>query len=117
MLMQLPVLPPPYSTSLFPVLSSQLRGEYKAAIKRRNRRCYWCGKELAKNGRNCTLDHIFPRSRGGQNTIDNLVLACGSCNMSKGSKSTEEWLQAIETVACQIRKRLAPSSNTVGETV
>ena len=29
------------------------------------------------------IDHIFPRSRGGQNTTDNLRLLCKSCNSQK----------------------------------
>src|SRR5256714_15051427 len=29
-------------------------------------------------------EHIIPRSRGGTDTIDNMVLACRECNLSKG---------------------------------
>lgn len=32
------------------------------------------------------LDHVFPRSKGGENTIENLVLSCGKCNMKKGAR-------------------------------
>ena len=32
------------------------------------------------------IDHIFPRSRGGQNMANNLLLLCGSCNCSKGAR-------------------------------
>ena len=32
------------------------------------------------------IDHIFPRSRGGQNDDGNLRVLCKSCNASKGSK-------------------------------
>ncbi|MCP3998998.1 MAG: HNH endonuclease, partial [bacterium] len=31
-------------------------------------------------------EHIIPRSAGGPDTIDNLVLACPECNLSKGTK-------------------------------
>lgn len=31
------------------------------------------------------IDHIFPRSRGGQNDDGNLRLLCKSCNSSKGA--------------------------------
>ena len=32
------------------------------------------------------IDHILPRSRGGQNDALNLRVLCGRCNMSKGAK-------------------------------
>ena len=32
------------------------------------------------------VDHIFPRSRGGQNTESNLQLLCIHCNESKGAR-------------------------------
>ena len=43
--------------------------------------CQYCGKR----GRDLTLDHIIPRSRGGQSTWENLVASCKSCNGKKGS--------------------------------
>lgn len=32
------------------------------------------------------VDHIIPQFRGGETKLDNLVLACRSCNRSKGIK-------------------------------
>jgi hypothetical protein len=37
------------------------------------------------------IDHVIPKSRGGSNKIDNLVLACGKCNASKNARTPEEW--------------------------
>jgi hypothetical protein len=36
-------------------------------------------------------EHIIPRSRGGLDTIDNLVRACRACNLSKGARDLFEW--------------------------
>ena len=44
--------------------------------------CQYCGK----HGRDLTLDHIIPRSRGGKSTWENLVASCKSCNGKKGSR-------------------------------
>jgi hypothetical protein len=32
------------------------------------------------------IDHVLPRSRGGQNEISNLRILCERCNLSKGAK-------------------------------
>lgn len=38
-----------------------------------------------------TLEHIVPISRGGSHTFLNSALACHECNVSKNSKTVEEW--------------------------
>jgi hypothetical protein len=44
--------------------------------------CQYCGKR----SRELTLDHIIPRSRGGQGTWENLVACCRACNGRKGNR-------------------------------
>ena len=48
-------------------------------IKRDNNQCQYCGSRS-----NLTVDHIIPRSKGGQNTWENMVACCESCNAKKG---------------------------------
>lgn len=48
--------------------------------------CQYCGKRT----RELTLDHIIPRSRGGQSTWENLVACCKYCNGKKGSHLLKE---------------------------
>jgi len=37
------------------------------------------------------LEHKIPRSRGGSDLIQNLVLSCGKCNRKKGSKTDRQF--------------------------
>ena len=37
-----------------------------------------------------TIDHVFPKSRGGKNEWDNLVASCRKCNQRKGNRTPEE---------------------------
>jgi 5-methylcytosine-specific restriction endonuclease McrA len=37
-----------------------------------------------------TLDHVIPRSRGGESVWENVVTACGPCNLRKGNRLLEE---------------------------
>ena len=39
------------------------------------------------------IDHVFPKSKGGGDNIDNLQLLCGNCNSIKGGRPME-YLQA-----------------------
>ena len=67
--------------------------------------CYYCGRELALLGdiekwqqgyEFAYADHVIPKSRGGSNSLDNLVLACRLCNTEKGAKTADEYLEWLE---------------------
>ena len=51
--------------------------------------CAYCGVDLSTT--KSTIDHIVPLSRGGTNSIKNLVLACFRCNHRKGDQTPEQW--------------------------
>lgn len=51
-----------------------------ALMHRDNHRCAYCG------GRADTVDHVVPRSRGGEHTWENCVAACAKCNHRKADK-------------------------------
>ena len=50
--------------------------------------CQYCGKK--PRSENLTVDHITPRSRGGQGTWMNCVLACVDCNRRKADKTVRQ---------------------------
>lgn len=52
--------------------------------QRDNFTCAYCGEY------GNTVDHIQPKSRGGQNTWGNLVTACKDCNGRKADRTPEE---------------------------
>lgn len=54
-------------------------------FKRDNFECQYCG-----TGRDLTLDHVLPSSRGGPHAWTNLVTACKRCNAKKGDFTPEE---------------------------
>jgi len=49
---------------------------------RKTSECPYCGNSVGPGGHH--LDHIVPVSRGGLNTVDNLVYICARCNLKKG---------------------------------
>lgn len=46
--------------------------------------CQYCGVSI--NGKDATIDHIIPRSKGGKSDFLNLVACCQKCNNKKGNK-------------------------------
>lgn len=49
-------------------------------LERDHYKCAYCGKRAN------TVDHVKPRSAGGDDTLSNLVAACGSCNQRKAAE-------------------------------
>lgn len=58
---------------------------------RDNYTCQYCDRQM----HDLTIDHVIPRSRGGQHVWDNVVSACRSCNHRKGGKSIAEARMAL----------------------
>lgn len=51
-------------------------------------KCWYCGIQM-NPWRDFCVDHFLARAAGGSDEIENLVPACRSCNMRKGSRSLE----------------------------
>jgi 5-methylcytosine-specific restriction endonuclease McrA len=56
-------------------------------LARDNHTCQYCGK-YSKYG--LTIDHIIPRSKGGDTSYENCVASCQPCNQKKGDMSLED---------------------------
>ena len=67
-------------------------------------RCQYCGGK--KSPADLTLDHIFPRSRGGDNSPVNVVTACLACNNRKGNRTPEEARMPLLTSQSALRAKL-----------
>ncbi|WP_009632049.1 HNH endonuclease [Synechocystis sp. PCC 7509] len=64
--------------------SKTKRNQKRKLANKYGSKCCWCNKPLTKEEQ--TLEHIKHISRGGSNSIDNLRLACFSCNNSRGNR-------------------------------
>lgn len=62
-------------------------------FKRDRHECQYCGAT-----KDLTLDHVMPRSRGGNSTWNNLTTACKKCNSYKGDRTPEEAEMPLKTV-------------------
>lgn len=57
-------------------------------FKRDNYKCVYCGEHHRGA---MTLDHVVPRSKGGEDSFENLVTCCMPCNFEKDDLTVEEW--------------------------
>jgi 5-methylcytosine-specific restriction endonuclease McrA len=56
----------------------------RLVFARDNHRCQYCG------GAAESIDHVIPRSRGGEHSWDNVVAACRACNVRKRDRMLNE---------------------------
>jgi len=56
----------------------------RAVFARDHNRCQYCGAHAE------SIDHVVPRSRGGEHAWENVVAACRPCNAHKRDRLLEE---------------------------
>ena len=66
--------------------TAQRKISRRALFARDGWRCVYCGT----SGGRLTLDHVVPRSKGGESVWENVVTACAPCNLRKGDRSLEQ---------------------------
>ena len=67
-------------------------------IERAHNRCEYCQLPAYLQVGGFEIDHIEPRSRGGQTHLSNLALACPNCNAHKWSHIDGEDSESGQTV-------------------
>lgn len=74
-----------------PTKRQKLRAE---VFEIHGKKCYYCGKYAT--GRAMHVDHVVPRARCevDADNIDNLVPACRICNMRKGARPLDVYIEA-----------------------
>lgn len=59
--------------------------------------CVFCGAATVRSKtptpNRSNVDHAIPKSRGGNNTLPNAHNTCQTCNLKKGTMTTEEYLK------------------------
>jgi 5-methylcytosine-specific restriction endonuclease McrA len=58
----------------------------KAVLARDGWACQYCGSSK----HSLTVDHVIPRSRGGESVWENIVASCAPCNRKKGNRLPQE---------------------------
>ncbi len=72
--------------------SPEAKKLWRRAIKEHfNCTCVYCGETY--DPKELTLDHVHPKTFGGEDITSNLVPACVKCNQDKGSNNWLSWMR------------------------
>lgn len=74
---------------------SALRFNRRNLFARDGHRCQYCGRSFPSH--QLSLDHVMPRSRGGETSWQNVVCSCVGCNTKKGSRTPQEANMHLKT--------------------
>lgn len=64
--------------------------------------CAYCGKEIEY--KDMQVDHIWPKSGGGGNELENLNPACKACNFYKSAMTLEQFRDQLGLMIGRLRK-------------
>lgn len=53
-------------------------------FSRDNFKCVYCGRNPREHDTTLEIEHVHPKSKGGSDSVENLVTACRECNAGKG---------------------------------
>ena len=71
----------------------------KQVRERAQHRCEYCRTSEWLCGQRHEIDHIHPRSQGGEATLENLCLACATCNGFKADRTHEADPETGESIS------------------
>lgn len=63
--------------------------------------CWWCGTRFSLE--DLTLDHLYPKSKGGNSSFENLRLSCRSCNSTRSDSlypPSQFWHSIDKNLGC-----------------
>jgi hypothetical protein len=86
--------------------SADAKRRWRKAIKDAwDNRCCFCGQPPISD-KSLTIDHLKPRSKGGESTSKNCLPACEAHNRSKGSSDWKSWYRSQSFYATEREARI-----------
>ncbi len=79
-------------------------------LERDGPECVWCRRPLAAGHRDCSIEHVVPRLKGGPAWPENEVCACRPCNRRRGHAAPAKWLEECEARGLRPRRELIVAS-------
>lgn len=71
---------------------ARIKPSKMGVYRRDGHKCQYCGST-----RSLTIDHVMPKSRGGEDTWENLVTCCSPCNVRKSNTLLDQTNMKLRT--------------------
>lgn len=71
-----------------PIGEMLTEAQWRGILDQFNYSCAYCGRKMER----LTIDHIIPLSKGGPDSLRNVVPCCPRCNSAKRNKGLLEWV-------------------------
>lgn len=85
-------------------------------LQKQGGHCIYSGRPIAiSNLEECEIDHIYPRSRGGNDALSNKVLCYAIENQNKKEQTPYEWLHNNEHSWNEFVKRVTNKQQALGK--
>lgn len=69
-----------------------------------NIKCAYCGRKYDEKNKK-TVDHIVPKSKGGQTELSNILICCSNCNsIKKANEDIEDFIKKNKRARESLRK-------------
>lgn len=99
-----------YLYNMSALTRGEARRQWRQAIKDAwNNRCAYCGSTpiVDESLTELTIDHVRPKSKGGEDRTTNCIPACQRCNQQKSSEDWVAWfrMQPFYTITAEFRIR------------
>jgi 5-methylcytosine-specific restriction endonuclease McrA len=79
-------------------------------------KCVWCQRDMHSEDRNeIHLDHLIPKSDGGSNRPENLIVACANCNCTRANLPWENFARAKRGSARRVRNWIVKMNTVAGK--
>lgn len=72
-------------------------------------RCQYCGERFRMSLLN--MDHVYPKSYGGQKTWENIVMSCYPCNGRKADRTPQE--AGMQLLSVPVKPKTLPMSGPI----
>lgn len=96
-----------YLHAMSALTRGEARRQWRQSIKDAwSNRCAYCGKPPIAD-ESLTIDHVRPKSSGGEDKTSNVIPACLECNQDKSSQEWAAWfrMQEFYTIESEWRIR------------
>lgn len=96
-----------YLYTMSALTRGEARRQWRQSIKDAwNNRCAYCGKPPISD-ESLTVDHVRPKTSGGEDRTSNCIPACRECNQDKSSQEWVSWfrMQPFYTIESEWRIR------------